>query len=77
MSLTSKIVNESPRARRFRLLAPLVALLALVALTVAPGIIAELKDDGTTVGATSPRVLTQLAAGRLAGATAQPGGEAR
>jgi len=51
MPLTSKIVNESPRARRFRMLAPLVALLALVALTMAPGIIAELKGDVMTVGA--------------------------
>lgn len=54
MSLTSKIVNESPGARRFRLLAPLVALLALVALTMAPGIIAELKGDVASVGAAPP-----------------------
>ena len=53
MSLTSKIVNESPAARRFRLLAPLVALLALVALMMAPGIIAELRDGAITVGTTS------------------------
>ena len=42
MFLTSEIVNESPAARRIRLLAPLVALLVLVALTMAPGIIAQL-----------------------------------
>jgi hypothetical protein len=53
MSLTSKIVNESPAARRFRLLAPLVALLALAALMMAPGIIAELRDGATASGATS------------------------
>jgi hypothetical protein len=42
MSLSSELVNESPAARRIRLLAPLVALLVLVALTLAPGIIAHL-----------------------------------
>ncbi|HEX5796581.1 MAG TPA: hypothetical protein VFY19_12135 [Geminicoccaceae bacterium] len=53
MSLTSKIVNESPAARRFRLLAPLVALLALMALMMAPGIIAEFRDGATSIGATT------------------------
>ena len=42
MSLSSELVNESSAARRIRLLAPLVALLVLVALTLAPGIIAHL-----------------------------------
>jgi hypothetical protein len=56
MSLTSKIVNESPAARRFRLLAPLVALLALVALMMAPGIIAEFRDGSITVGPVSQDV---------------------
>jgi hypothetical protein len=63
MSLTSKIVNESPAARRFRLLAPLVALLALAALMMAPGIIAELRDGATASGATSPQDSTRLADG--------------
>jgi hypothetical protein len=70
MSLTSKIVNESPGARRFRLLAPLVALLALVALTMAPGIIAELRDGDSTVGTISPRVQTEPDTGPQA--TAKP-----
>ena len=39
MYLTSEIVNDTLAARRFRLLAPLVLLLALVALALAPGII--------------------------------------
>jgi hypothetical protein len=54
MSLNSKIVKDTPAARRFRLLAPLAALLALAALTLAPGLIAELNDRATTVGRTSP-----------------------
>jgi hypothetical protein len=57
MSLNSKIVNDTPAARRFRLLAPLAALLALAALTLAPGLIAELKYGATTVGATTPEDL--------------------
>jgi hypothetical protein len=47
MTLTSEITKDSPAARRFRLLAPLVALLALAAFFVAPGIICELGDDAT------------------------------
>jgi hypothetical protein len=47
MTLTSEITTDSPAARRFRLLAPLVAVLALAALFVAPGIIGELGDDAT------------------------------
>ena len=39
MYLTSEIVNDTLAARRFRLLAPLAVLLALVALALAPGII--------------------------------------
>ena len=39
MDLTSEIVNDTLAARRFRLLAPLALLLALVALTLAPSII--------------------------------------
>ena len=39
MYLTSEIVNDTLAAHRFRLLAPLAVLLALVALALAPGII--------------------------------------
>ena len=39
MYLTSEIVKDTLAARRFRLLAPLALLLALVALTLAPSII--------------------------------------
>lgn len=39
MYLTSEIVKNTLAARGFRLLAPLAVLLALAALTLAPGII--------------------------------------
>jgi hypothetical protein len=39
MYLTSEIVKDTLAARRFRLLAPSLVLLALAALTLAPGII--------------------------------------
>ena len=39
MYMTSEIVNDTLAAHRFRLLAPLAVLLALVALALAPGII--------------------------------------
>jgi hypothetical protein len=39
MYLTSEIVKDTLAARRFRSLAPLVVLLALVALTLAPSIL--------------------------------------
>lgn len=78
MSLNSEIVKDTRAARRFRLLAPLAALLALAALTLAPGIIAELRRDATTVGAISPVALSQLAARPLEALTAAlaagPGG---
>ena len=76
MSLDSEIVKDTPAARRFRLLAPLAALLALAALTLAPGIIAELKNGETTVGAIPPGVLIQVAAGSLstAGQATAPAG---
>jgi len=64
MSMDSKIVKETPAARRFRLLAPLAALLALAALTLAPGLIAELKY-GTTVGTTAPEDLPVWTASEL------------
>ena len=63
MYLTSEIVNDTLAARRFRLLAPLAVLLALVALALAPGIIGNWRNCATTVGAIPPRALTQLAAG--------------
>ena len=65
MSLDSKIVKDTPGARRFRLLAPLAALLALAALTLAPGIIAELNYRGTTVGMTSPEEVPVRTASEL------------
>ncbi len=42
MSLTSDLVNESRSARRLRFLAPLIALLVLLALTMAPTIVTQL-----------------------------------
>jgi hypothetical protein len=60
MFIDSKIVKETPAARRFRLLAPLAALLALAALTMAPGLIAELK-----YGTTAPEDLPVWTASEL------------
>jgi len=65
MSLDSEIVKDTPAARRFRLLAPLAALLALAALTLAPGLIAELKYRATAVGTTSPEDLPVWTASEL------------
>jgi hypothetical protein len=65
MSLDSEIVKDTPAARRFRLLAPLAALLALAALTLAPGIIAELNDRATNLGMTSPEDLPAWTASEL------------
>jgi hypothetical protein len=50
MTMTSQIVNDTPAARRFRLIAPLVVLLGLAALIMAPGFIRGLGlgDDGGT-----------------------------
>ena len=45
MYLTSEIVNDTLAARRFRLLAPLAVLLALAALTLAPGIFGIRYND--------------------------------
>jgi hypothetical protein len=39
MFMTSEIVKDTMAARRFRLLAPVAVVLALVALALAPGII--------------------------------------
>ena len=49
MYLTSEIVTDTLAARRFRLLAPLAVLLALVALALAPGIIGTSSSDGVWI----------------------------
>ena len=67
MYLTSEIVNDTLAARRFRLLAPLAVLLALVALALAPGIIGidSSEDIWIDHGRTSPlRGTTGPAEGR-------------
>ncbi len=47
MTLSSTLAYDTPAARRFRRIAPLVVLLGLVALIMAPGLITRLnQDDG-------------------------------
>ena len=77
MSLDSKIVNEPPAARRFRLLAPLAALLALAALMMAPGIIAELNYGAATVGETAPQAIWTASETHTGPAVARPAVEQR
>jgi peptidoglycan/LPS O-acetylase OafA/YrhL len=56
MTLTSSLAYDTPAARRFRRLAPLVVLLGLMALIMAPGIITLLgQDDGAVA---PPTVVT-------------------
>ena len=66
MSLSSKIVTDTRAARRFRLLAPLAALLALAAMALAPGIIAELRRrrDGRSHPGGGPGAAGWAALGR-------------
>jgi hypothetical protein len=55
MTMTSQIANDTPAARRFRLIAPLVVLMALAALIMAPGFIGGL---GHNDGAGAPHIVT-------------------
>jgi hypothetical protein len=55
MTMTSQIAKDTPAARRFRLITPLVVLLALAALIMAPGLIGALGHDH---GARAPDVVT-------------------
>ena len=55
MTMTSQIAKDTPAARRFRLIAPLVVLLGLAALIMAPGFIAVFSHDD---GAGVPRIVT-------------------
>lgn len=48
--VTSRIVSESPAARRFRLIVPLVVLLALAVLAITPGLIVYLTHDPVPAG---------------------------
>jgi peptidoglycan/LPS O-acetylase OafA/YrhL len=55
MTLTSNLAYDTLAARRFRRIAPLVVLLGLVALIMAPGFIARLGHDD---GVRAPNVVT-------------------
>jgi peptidoglycan/LPS O-acetylase OafA/YrhL len=55
MTLSSTLAYDTPAARRFRRIAPLVILLGLVALIMAPGILARLNHDA---GAHAPGMVT-------------------
>jgi hypothetical protein len=46
MTMTSQIANDTPAARRFRLIAPLVVLLGLAALIMAPSLIGSFSGGG-------------------------------
>jgi peptidoglycan/LPS O-acetylase OafA/YrhL len=56
MTLTSNLAHDTPAARRFRRLAPLVVLLGLMALIMAPGFIIQLGH--TDRAAAAPSVVT-------------------
>jgi hypothetical protein len=45
MTLTEALARDPPRARRFRLLAPLLVLLCLALLAIAPGLLVYLSAD--------------------------------
>ena len=55
MTMSSLIAKDTPAARRFRLIAPLVVLLGLAALIMAPGFIGGLDHDD---GAGAPHIVT-------------------
>ena len=46
MTLTEAIARDPPRTRRFRLLAPLLVLLCLALLAMAPGLLVHISADG-------------------------------
>ena len=55
MTMTSQIAQDTPAARRFRLIAPLVVLLGLAVLIMAPSFFGGFgHDDGTG----TPHVVT-------------------
>ncbi len=45
MTLTEALARDPPRARRFRLLAPLLVLLSLALLAMAPGLLVHFSAD--------------------------------
>jgi peptidoglycan/LPS O-acetylase OafA/YrhL len=53
MTLTSKLAYDTPAARRFRRLAPLVVLIGLMALIMAPGFIIQLGHNDRAAAAPS------------------------
>jgi hypothetical protein len=60
MTMTSQIAKDTSAARRFRLIAPLVVLLGLAALIMAPGFIGGLGHDADE-GAANMVTLTPAA----------------
>jgi hypothetical protein len=45
MTLTQALARDPPRARRFRLLAPLLVLLSLALLAMVPGLLVHFSSD--------------------------------
>ena len=58
MTMSSQIAYDPPAARRLRLIAPLVVLLGLSLLIIAPGFIAGLGHDDDV---SPPQMVNQLA----------------
>jgi hypothetical protein len=54
MSTTSRIALDTPAARRFRLVAPVVVLLGLAVLAMTPGILTELSRGPSSELAPAP-----------------------
>jgi peptidoglycan/LPS O-acetylase OafA/YrhL len=61
MTLNDQILLDPPATRRIRRLAPLVILLVLAALIIAPGLIAE-QDDDATLATAGAEVMSGLSA---------------
>ena len=68
MSMTSRIALDTPAARRFRLIAPLVVLLGFAVLALTPGILAELSRGPSSELAPAPMAPTPVTADAGAGA---------
>lgn len=58
MALTKAIVHDPPRARRFRLIAPVLVILGLALLAMVPGVLIHLSSDAHD--SQLPTVINQL-----------------
>jgi hypothetical protein len=72
MSMTTRIALDTPAARRFRLIAPLVVLLGLAVLALTPGFLAELSRGPSSELAPTSMAPTPVTADAGAGADESP-----